>query len=138
MYKIVLNRGEVLRIADNKVVAPTSDANDPDYLEYVAWINAGNSPEEVYDDTLNDYIIPTNVFRDRFTTIELLDILRAAYNIDNSNNNVANPTLLLLVFKVQTTTTINLNSAEVKGGISDLVARGILTQERADQILIRY
>jgi hypothetical protein len=44
MYTINLYRGTVTRNNDNKVVAPCDSEFDPDFLEYIAWVNSGNSP----------------------------------------------------------------------------------------------
>lgn len=43
-YTIKLETGEVIRESDSKVVAPAQSVDDPDYQEYVKWINAGNQP----------------------------------------------------------------------------------------------
>lgn len=37
--------GDVIRTSDGKTVAPVSDASDPDYLAWVAWCDAGNTPD---------------------------------------------------------------------------------------------
>jgi len=36
--------GEVIRDSDQYQVAPCQSVNDPDYVAYIAWINAGNAP----------------------------------------------------------------------------------------------
>ena len=46
-YKIILSTGEVIRDSDLVVVAPCQSTEDPDYVAYIAWINAGNTPTEV-------------------------------------------------------------------------------------------
>jgi len=48
MFKIIINEGTVVRESDGKVVAPCQSTEDADYQEYVAWINAGNEPEQIY------------------------------------------------------------------------------------------
>lgn len=47
MYRIELNTGIVRRIADGVQVAPCDSAQDPAFLAYLEWVNAGNSPEAV-------------------------------------------------------------------------------------------
>lgn len=47
MYTIYLLRGEVVRDADGKVVAPCQSATDPDFVAYIEWVNAGNQPTQV-------------------------------------------------------------------------------------------
>lgn len=44
MYTIDMNSGAVTRDSDGKVVAPCQAVDDPDYVAYVDWINAGNHP----------------------------------------------------------------------------------------------
>lgn len=44
MYTIILDEGVVIRDSDAKVVAPCQSAQDPDFLEYILWVEAGNQP----------------------------------------------------------------------------------------------
>jgi hypothetical protein len=44
MYTLNLADGTVTRTSDNKVVAPCQSPEDPDFLEYIDWINSGNDP----------------------------------------------------------------------------------------------
>lgn len=44
MYTIILDEGIVIRDADQVVVAPCASADDPDFLTYIAWVEAGNEP----------------------------------------------------------------------------------------------
>ena len=44
MFTIYLETGEVIRDRDQKQVAPCQSVDDPDYIEYVEWVNAGNHP----------------------------------------------------------------------------------------------
>jgi hypothetical protein len=44
MYTLTVNTGEVTRNSDGKVVAPCQSADDPDFVEYIDWVNAGNEP----------------------------------------------------------------------------------------------
>lgn len=45
MYKQDTYTGNVIKIDTGKVVAPTSDPEDPDYLEYHQWASDGGIPE---------------------------------------------------------------------------------------------
>jgi hypothetical protein len=47
MYKIV-DSSVVFRISDNKQIAPCDSDKDPDFVQYIEWVNEGNTPEEVY------------------------------------------------------------------------------------------
>lgn len=54
-YTMTVNRGTVTRDRDQKVVAPCDSTEDPDFLEYKAWVEAGNLPTEIYaDDTVQE------------------------------------------------------------------------------------
>ena len=44
MYTIILDEGIVIRDADQVVVAPCASAEAPDFLAYIAWVEAGNEP----------------------------------------------------------------------------------------------
>lgn len=44
MYTIILDQGIVRRNSDGKVVAPCDSAQDPDFVEYIDWVHAGNQP----------------------------------------------------------------------------------------------
>jgi hypothetical protein len=44
MYTIILDEGTVTRDSDGKVVAPCQSTDDPDFVEYNAWIESGNTP----------------------------------------------------------------------------------------------
>ncbi len=43
-YTLILDEGLAIRDEDQKVVAPCQSNEDPDFLEYIDWINAGNLP----------------------------------------------------------------------------------------------
>jgi len=44
MYTIILDEGIVLRDSDGKIVSPCESPEDADFVAYIAWVNAGNSP----------------------------------------------------------------------------------------------
>lgn len=46
MYTIYPDTGEVFRDVDFKLVSPTNNPADADYIDYINWINSGNSPAE--------------------------------------------------------------------------------------------
>lgn len=55
MYRINVASGTVTRISDNKVVAPASNTDDPDYLAYCQWANGGGVP---VDDGFVSRVVP--------------------------------------------------------------------------------
>lgn len=44
MYTIILDHGTVTRDSDGKIVSPCESALDPDFIAYVEWVEAGNTP----------------------------------------------------------------------------------------------
>ena len=52
MYTIDTTTGNVIRDYDLEVVSPVSDANDPKFLEYKAWIELGNTPGEISENPI--------------------------------------------------------------------------------------
>ena len=48
MYTIILDQGIVIRDSDGKIVAPAESDQDPDFVEYNNWANAGGQPT-IYD-----------------------------------------------------------------------------------------
>jgi hypothetical protein len=47
MYSLDPSSGTVTRNSDGVVVAPCQSDQDPDFLAYIAWVEAGNQPEQV-------------------------------------------------------------------------------------------
>ena len=43
-YTVVLDEGIVIRDNDGKIIAPCQSVDDPDFVAYGAWVNAGNEP----------------------------------------------------------------------------------------------
>lgn len=46
-YTISLSEGTVTRNSDGKVVAPCQSYDDADFQAYMAWVEDGNTPNEV-------------------------------------------------------------------------------------------
>lgn len=44
-YVNFIAQWKVVRVSDGKVVAPCASDQDPDFLEYIDWINEGNEPD---------------------------------------------------------------------------------------------
>lgn len=44
MYEVSISLGTVTRLSDGKIVAPCQSAEDPDFVAYINWVNAGNEP----------------------------------------------------------------------------------------------
>lgn len=73
-------------------------------------------------------IIPVSAFRDRFTPPELMGVTSLAYAGDQN--------MQYLLLKLQTNTDgVDLLSAEVIGGVTYLVGKGVLSAARKAEIL---
>ncbi|BDU76290.1 hypothetical protein [Mesoterricola sediminis] len=46
-YTVSLSLGTVTRNEDGKIVAPCQSPEDPDFMAYIAWVEAGNQPDIV-------------------------------------------------------------------------------------------
>lgn len=57
MYAIILDQGIVLRISDKKIIAPCESEQDPEFVAYINWVNAGNKPT-LYDRDYNNWLPP--------------------------------------------------------------------------------
>lgn len=44
MYTIILDEGAVMRDSDNVQVAPCQSVDDPDFVAYETWVEAGGQP----------------------------------------------------------------------------------------------
>ena len=47
MYTVSISEGTVTRMSDGKIVAPCQSPEEPDFVEYINWVNAGNHPNVV-------------------------------------------------------------------------------------------
>jgi hypothetical protein len=47
MYTYVADEGAIIRDSDGKVVSPCQSNEDPDFVEYINWVNAGNTPPAI-------------------------------------------------------------------------------------------
>lgn len=45
MYKMNKDKDAIIRISDNKQIAPCNSAQDIDFLMYIEWVEQGNQPE---------------------------------------------------------------------------------------------
>lgn len=48
-YTINTATNEVTRDSDGVIVAPCQSVEEPGFIEYIAWINEGNHPTEIYE-----------------------------------------------------------------------------------------
>lgn len=126
MYTLNLNTGQVIRDEDGMIVAPTSSANETNFLQYKTWVNNGNTPT-ILDIQSQKNIITAWEFRDSFTQDELIQIINAAYD--------GNVQCRLLLLQIQTATDgVDLNGQSVIDGLTYLNNIGILPNGRINEI----
>jgi hypothetical protein len=90
MYKIILDEGIVIRNSDEVIVAPCQSDDDPNYLEYVAWIHAGNEAESVI--TRGQAVIKIPDVTPRQIRMALLGVGVTEAMIDSIINSLPSPT----------------------------------------------
>lgn len=128
MYTLEVESAIVKRDSDGVQIEPTSDINSQDYQDYLTWLNAGNFPTEVHIDIIeHENVISPEDFMDRFTQLELINIMTRADGGDVGCK--------LLLLQTQISTRVVLDSNTTKNGILYLQSIGVLTAERAQQIL---
>lgn len=54
MYTVILDEGLVLRDSDNVQVAPCDSDKDPNFVEYIQWVESGNEPTTIVTRPAND------------------------------------------------------------------------------------
>ena len=136
MYIINTSTGIVTRISDNKQVAPAQSTDDPDYVEYVAWVAQGNTPTEVTIPIVETRRITKLAFRNRFTTTEKVTLEMAS--IDNpatTQTRQMAATLRVYMKDLETATFIDLERPDTQAAVMLLASAGLITTDRANAIL---
>lgn len=129
MYTLYVESAIVKRDSDGVQIEPNSNTDSQDYEDYLTWLNAGNFPAEVHSNIIeHENIISPEEFMDRFTQLELMDIMTRADNGDIGCK--------LLLLQTQIATRVVLDSATTKNGILYLHSIGVINLERVQQILI--
>lgn len=131
MYKFITNTGDVIRISDNVVIAPTSNPEGVDYQEYLNWSRLGGTLTEEYIpelDPIQPKILPMYEWRDKFTTDEQIALLNKAYEGDTYCR--------LILFKSQTATKLDVNSQTVQDALLYMLSIGLLAQARYDELRV--
>ncbi len=132
MYTIVVNAGVVLRDSDGKQVAPCQSVEDPDFLAYIEWVNAGNAPAVTNLPEPSTRRLSKLAYMNRFTDVELANIFAAA-------KGSLSVEVWLAKFSATTPdadgTAIDLDDPRTVAGLQALEAAGLLASGRATQIL---
>lgn len=137
MYIINTSTGIVTRISDNKQVAPAQSTEDPDYMDYVNWVAAGNSPTEVSVPIMQSTKITRFAFRSRFSASEKVALEFAMMDDPNSSQQQRQIAAMLRVFMkdLDNAQFVVLDRPDIMQGVQMLVQLGVLTSDRATEIL---
>jgi hypothetical protein len=138
IYTINLSTGVVTRDSDGAQVAPTQSTEDPLYIEYIAWVNAGNSPAEYTPPAVpNSYKITVLGFRNRFTQTEKITIDMSS--LDNPAASMGQrqlaASLRVMMADLAVATFVDISRPDTIAGIQSLETYGIIGAGRANQIL---
>lgn len=128
MYTLHIQAGTVTRDIDGFLVAPAQDVNAPEYLEYMEWVNQGNSPT-VLDEPIAETgprLLTKLEYMERFTDEELGTIFTVA------KQSVA---VEVWLEKFKLASEINLDDPRILGGLLALESVGILATGRAQEII---
>lgn len=135
MYTLDVTTGLVTRDTDGVVVAPAQSADEPNYVAYAAWVAQGNAPTTVASEPEPPPVrILTRLgFRRRFTMAE-----RIAF--DNAPDNQLLPAEARAAVRTMQNDLalaeeINLDDPDVVAGVGMLVQIGIISAQRAAEVL---
>lgn len=138
MYTINAHTGVVTRDSDGVVCAPAQSVTDPLFVEYIDWVHAGNTPNTYYPPEEAPVVYITKfAFRNRLTSSEKV-VLEMATLDDPSQPMQARQlaaTLRVYLRDLEQAEYVDLSSQEMITGMQQLVALGLLSQERATAIL---
>lgn len=124
MYSYFAAAGIVVRVADGVTVAPTSDTSGEDYLAWLAWCDAGNTPTlGIEAPAVVRLALSRLEFRRLFTFSE-----RVA--VDSS----ADPVVRTFCTDLSLAESVNLDDADVVAGLAYLEGAGLIAAGRADEI----
>ena len=137
-YTLNLATGVVIRTADGVLVASVSDPLDPGFLGYLAWVDQGNQPSTVnIAPTASARRITKLAFRNRFSSAEKVALELASLDTPSGTSQQRQLAAALRVYlkDVDNAKFIDLNRADTEAGVLQLAALGIITMDRAGQIL---
>ena len=136
-YTINLSTGIVYRDSDSKQVAPAQSTSDIDYVSYIQWVSAGNSPKEVSVPVQQSKKITKLAFRNRFTTAEKIALEMASLDDVTASMAIRQQKAALRVYlkDLDNASFVDLDRADTIAGVNSLATMGLLTNERASEIL---
>jgi hypothetical protein len=137
-YTLNLATGSVTRDSDGKQVAPAQTVDDPDYVAYVEWCNAGNQPSEISIAPPNEpRKITVLAFRNRFHMAEKVALELMSLDDKTAPFQARQIAASLRVYAKDSDNAkfIDLERQDTQYGLYQLVALGILDMSRADEII---
>lgn len=122
-YQLAVSGNGVIRETDSALI-PNDPAN-LDWQTYLAWVAAGNTADPAGVVTPPIYLSPL-VFMERLTTDEQTTIATAGQS---------NAGVFLFLIKLAGASYVDAADPQTIGGVNAMVTGGLLTAERAAQIL---
>lgn len=138
MYTINAHTGVVTRDSDGAVCAPVQSIEDPLFVEYTNWVNAGNTPNTYYPPEPTPVVFITKFsFRNRLTSAEKVTLEMATLDDPTQPLPVRQMAAALRVYlrDLEQAEYVDLSSPEMITGMQQLVAMGLLSQDRVTAIL---
>lgn len=137
MYLLNELTGEVILSTTGQVVAPAQSVDDPLFVAYNEWANAGNNPVPITGSNVATPVAPRMVtkleFRRRFNLAERMAVDSAPDNPDVPLQvRLAVRTLLADLALAEN---VYLDDPDTIYGINFLAQVGLITPERAAEIL---
>lgn len=137
-YTINLSSGIVTRDSDGLQVAPTQSVTEPIYVQYLDWVNAGNSPTEYTAPVAGPTPkITVLAFRNRFTQAEKITMDLAS--IDNPSGTIQQrqmaASLRVTSADLSAATYVDVTRPDTIASIQNLETYGVIGVGRAAQIL---
>jgi hypothetical protein len=137
-YTLNLSTGNVTRDSDGAVVAPAQSVDDPLYVEYIAWVNAGNAPTEYTPPLASSATrITVLALRNRFTQTEKITIDMASIDNPSASSQARQlaASLRVMMSDLNVATFVDLSRPDTITGIQALETYGIIGAGRANEIL---
>jgi hypothetical protein len=130
--------GIVIRNSDGVQVAPGQSDEDEGFVEYCQWVAAGNEPTQIsVPIEQRTRQISKLAFRNRFTATEKVMLEMASLDNPTAPMDQRQMSAMLRVYlkDLDIAEFVNLDYPSIRDGIEQLVAAGILTQDRVETIL---
>ena len=135
MYSLLVDKGIVIRDSDAVQVAPAQSIDEPNFVEYQAWVEAGNSPNIIYGPPVIEGSRKHSKleFRRLFTLQERMTLDSAS---DNQNLPAeVRAAMKTLMTDLSLAEEVDLDNPDTIYGLNFIASVGLVTPERIAQIL---